>query len=239
MDPIVLACAVELEAAPLRVELEHPEAVTIGRRRGWTGVIAHKRIMLVECGMGKTNAAHALTLALERDGASRIIGFGVGGAYPGSKLEVGDIALAESEIYGDEGVETPDGWLSCREIGIPLHEAPGQRHFNTFPVDLANLDAAAEAIRRRGHTLRRGPFVTVSCCSGRVDQAEELARRHAAICETMEGAAYAHLATMYGVPYLEVRGISNLAEDRDLSRWDLNRGAIAAADGVAAVVKAL
>jgi futalosine hydrolase len=36
----------------------------------------------------------------------------------------------------------------------------------------------------------------------------------------MEGAAVAQIAALYGIPMLEVRGISNMVEDRDLRRWD-------------------
>jgi futalosine hydrolase len=39
----------------------------------------------------------------------------------------------------------------------------------------------------------------------------------------MEGAAVAHVALLYDIPLLEVRGISNMVEDRDLSRWDIPR----------------
>jgi futalosine hydrolase len=37
----------------------------------------------------------------------------------------------------------------------------------------------------------------------------------------MEGAAAALVALQYGIDCLEVRGISNLVEDRDLSRWNI------------------
>ena len=49
----------------------------------------------------------------------------------------------------------------------------------------------------------------------------ELARRYQAVCENMEGAAVALVALRYGIPCLEIRGISNLVEDRDMSRWDI------------------
>ncbi|MQA92922.1 MAG: hypothetical protein GEU90_22310, partial [Gemmatimonas sp.] len=57
-----------------------------------------------------------------------------------------------------------------------------------------------------------------------------------ALCETMEGAAYAHVAAFYGVPFAEIRGISNLVEDRDTSRWRIAQGAEAAAEILALAV---
>jgi futalosine hydrolase len=46
-------------------------------------------------------------------------------------------------------------------------------------------------------------------------------RRFGAICENMEGAAVAHVALMHGVNCLEVRGISNMVENRNLDTWDI------------------
>ncbi len=37
----------------------------------------------------------------------------------------------------------------------------------------------------------------------------------------MEGAAAAQVAALHGIPWLEVRGISNIVEDRDLTKWDI------------------
>jgi futalosine hydrolase len=51
----------------------------------------------------------------------------------------------------------------------------------------------------------------------------------------MEGAAVAQVCEQYQVPFLELRGVSNLVEDRDLSRWDLE----GAAGGVQQALMAL
>jgi futalosine hydrolase len=49
----------------------------------------------------------------------------------------------------------------------------------------------------------------------------EIEERTGGICENMEGAAVALACQQLSVPLLEVRGISNLVEDRDTSRWNL------------------
>jgi len=35
----------------------------------------------------------------------------------------------------------------------------------------------------------------------------------------MEGAAAAHICALYKVPFMEIRGISNLVTDRDRGSW--------------------
>jgi futalosine hydrolase len=67
--------------------------------------------------------------------------------------------------------------------------------------------------------------VTVSTCSGTARAGFELARRTGGICENMEGAAVAQICARQQLPFLELRGISNLVEDRDPAGWDLKAGA--------------
>ncbi len=185
--------------------------------------------MLLHAGVGKASAAAATTLLLETLRPKLVINFGCGGAYPGSELQVGDLALASEEIYGDEGVESPEGFLDMERLGFALAQKNGHRYFNRFPVAAEALEMArpllAQTAAASGCRLALGPAVTVSCCSGTDQTARTLARRTGGICESMEGAAVAQVCALYTTPFLEIRGISNLTEDRDLARWDLKGGA--------------
>ena len=58
-------------------------------------------------------------------------------------------------------------------------------------------------------------------CSGVQAAGDTLAARFGGICENMEGAAAAHVAEANGIPFVEIRGISNRVVDRDLSQWNL------------------
>ena len=244
--PLALLCAVPREAEPLRSHLGEAQRVAIGRKNAWRGTIKRVPVVLFPTGMGKTNAAQATGALLERYDVRGVIGFGVAGAYPGSDLRVGDLALATHESYGDEGVDTPDGWISTEGIGIPLldpvllaeaENGESEMRFNGFPADPTRVSAGIAALSTAGEAVTSGPFVTVSCCSGTVDRGAELARRFGAVCESMEGAAVAHICELYGIPWLEVRGISNAVEDRDLTRWRLNDAIEAAARAVRILVR--
>lgn len=217
---------------PLLDLLGDAERVPNSRLPMWRGTLHGSPVLALIGGMGKVNAAHAVTLAVHTSEVGRVIGFGIGGAYAGSELAIGDVAVATEEHYGDEGVQTPDGWLSCEGIGIPLLQLSGKRLFNSFPVDKGRATEVASRLNERGANAQLGPFVTVSCCSGTSARGAELAGRFQAICESMEGAAYAHVAARYQLPYLEVRGISNLVEDRDFARWRLHDAAEAASAAV-------
>jgi futalosine hydrolase len=55
----------------------------------------------------------------------------------------------------------------------------------------------------------------------------------------MEGGAVAQVALRYGVDAMEVRGISNLVEDRDLSRWNIPLAVERAQDFIAGFIGTL
>jgi len=227
---VAVIAAVERELQPLLDAAESAEHVLVGLKPAVTGTIDGIPVVLIPGGMGKTNAAHALTALLEGSGAAGVLNVGVGGAYSGAGLGVGGVALASEEVYGDEGVETPGGWISTEVIGIPLLQRCGRRLFNRFPLDAGLVARAEERLGERGFAVATGPFVTVSCCSGTARRGDAIAARFGAVCESMEGAALAHVAALYEVPFLEVRGISNTVEDRDLSRWRIDEAVTAACE---------
>jgi futalosine hydrolase len=69
--------------------------------------------------------------------------------------------------------------------------------------------------------VKSGPFLTLSTCTGTSKRVKELEKTFHAICENMEGAAVAHICTLYGIPMVEIRGISNVVEDRDKKKWNI------------------
>ena len=125
-------------------------------------------------------------------------------------------------IYGDEGVEAPVGWLSLEKMGLPLYDRQRRRFFNEIPLSAPLTERAIAIGRQLGHVMKPGKFITVSTCSGTETRGIALATRFGAVCENMEGAAAAHVALCHGVDCLEVRGISNFVEDRDMSRWNIS-----------------
>ena len=235
-SPLALICSVPFECAALAEALDRPRDEAVGRKLAWSGLLDGVPVILLPAGMGKVNAAHGLTALLESREIGGVIGFGVGGAYAGSGLGVGDVALASRAVYGDEGVAVREGWLSTEGIGIPLVERGGRRWFNDFDLDAVRVESARRALEAAGIGVRVGPFVTLSNCSGTAARGDELAARFGGIVEGMEGAALAHVATLYEVPFLELRAVSNPVEDRDLSRWRLRDASEAAQRAVRVVV---
>jgi len=199
---LLLCFATDLEGALLR------ECLTARR----------ESLAIIRTGVGPVNAAHAVTLFLAREHVNGIVVCGVGGAYPGAGLQVGTVACAESEYYGDLGATSAAGFLDMEALGFPVVEAPIPL-YNALPMQLFPVQ-------------RRARFVTVTSLTGTDEAARAIESRTRGAVESMEGAAVAHIAHLHGVPVGEVRGISNVVGDRDIRGWRLRDAAIAAQEAL-------
>lgn len=210
-------------------------ALEVAGKSWWLGRFAGSErplgSVLVVSGYGGVNAAHALTCLLEAARPRLVLQVGIAGAFVGGGLEPGDLAVASSDSYSDLGVETPTGWLSAGEFSQPLAvAADGGELGNTFALDPRLVEAAARCLRAAewpdpGPRVGVGPFVTSDLVTGSRERADVLADRWHALAESMEGAAAAHVCALYGVPFLEVRAISNLVVDRDRGSWRVEEAA--------------
>lgn len=182
------------------------------------GELYGKSILFSNCGVGKVNAAHSATLMLENHSVDLLVLFGIGGAY--KSMRAGDVAVAESENYAEEGIMMVDGWRPMESIGFPLFKKE-KEYFNTFLMDHELSQHAVNVSKDLGMNVVSGNFVTVSQCSGTCESGEIMMKRWNGICENMEGAAVAHICAIYGIPMVEIRGISNVIEDRDTKKWNI------------------
>jgi futalosine hydrolase len=171
------------------------------------GSLLRGQVPLLVTGIGSVNAAYSLTKFLSHQAVKRIVVCGIGGAYPQSRLGIGDVVCAERECYGDLGADSPEGFLDMKALGLPVeNELPLQ----IFPVAC------------------RVPFVTVNTCTGTNERAFAMHARTGGAIENMEGAAIAHVAGLSGIPVGEVRGVSNIAGKRDRAAWKVKEAAEAA-----------
>ena len=250
---LVLLTATRLEAEPFLASLQTSgslagASVEVAGVHAWRGSLGSESrpelgaipTALVVGGYDKVNASHALTCLLLAAHPALVLQAGVAGAYPGSGLVVGDLALATEEVYADTGVLAPEGWLSTEAIGLALARVGGREYGNGFPLDAGLVRTALRVVQEVAWPEPRpliaaGRCLTSSLVTGRTADARALAGRWHALAESMEGAAAAHVCALHGVPFLEVRGISNLVADRDTAEWDLKGAAARAAAAALAV----
>lgn len=165
------------------------------------------------CGFGPVSTAVFLAQRLSRSSYDLIVLMGLAGAYAGTKARVGDVCVAESEVYADLGRCTVSGIepINVSEETIPLN------------FDLRSswnarlLGCIYDVVFETGAKLV--DMATVCCASCNQERAMSIAQRWGVAAENMEGAAAAQVCADYGIPLLEVRAVSNWAGDCDKSVW--------------------
>jgi futalosine hydrolase len=171
------------------------------------------RIHVAVVGVGPAAAAagtaRLLALAEAAGGPYRtVVSAGVAGGFPG-RAPVGATVIAARSVAADLGAETPDGFLRVDELGFGTSVADADA---TLFKSLAS--ALPEAVV--------GDILTVSTVTGTAQIAAGLAARFpAAVAEGMEGYGVACAAAGAGVPFGELRTVSNAVGPRDRGAWRL------------------
>ncbi len=190
-----------------------PEADSRGCRV-YAGRFGRHPVGCCVVGVGVAQAALSIGNLLSRYPIREALFIGSAGAFPGSGLQVGDLAVADSEAFAEFGV--------CVEKGIGdagALDLEGIQSLIPFdrPLGEALLKAAGKACRARS-----GALLTVAGVSPDPDLARNRALCFGAVAENMEGYALALAARSTGIRAGEIRGISNIAGMRDRGKWDLD-----------------
>ena len=228
MKPIVIIAAVPQETELLEMMLEYSARVKTGGLEYVEGSIGNRHVKICSGGIGKVNAAAATAVMIDRHQPQLVINTGCAGAYSGSGLSIGDLVVACEEVLADDGVIVTEGWKDLAFMKLSTGAQGGQACFNTLPLSTDASERAVQLADYYGIFLMRGRCATVSTCSGTLQRGAELAERWNVVAESMEGAAVAQVCLRYAVDCLEIRGISNLVEDRDMKSWDIPRAVEAA-----------
>ncbi|GIF15182.1 futalosine hydrolase [Actinoplanes teichomyceticus] len=213
--PILVVTAVPAEADALRAALDqepgpapgtgsdHP-----GSRRVATPPEPTASLVIEAVGVGPAAAAAGTARLLARRRYRAVISAGIAGGFPG-RADVGGTVLAGRTIAADLGAESPDGFLPVEELGF------GSSILATDP-------ALLEALRAALPHAAVGDILTLSTVTGTEETAARLAARFPrAVAEAMEGYGVAVAAADAGVPFAELRSISNPVGPRDRATWRL------------------
>ncbi|MEU2612889.1 futalosine hydrolase [Micromonospora sp. NPDC007271] len=216
MSGLLVVTAVPAEAEAVRAGLTDP-TVTVAP----AGV-----------GPAVAGAATARLLALA-EAAGRpyraVVSAGIAGGFVG-RVPVGGTVLATRSVAADVGAESPEGFLPVEALGMPA-ELLGVG--SVIPADPALLDALRTALPE----ATVGAVLTVNTVTGTAASTAALADRHPdAVAEAMEGYGVAVAAAQAGLPFAELRTVSNPIGPRDRESWRM-REAFAALTAAAAALR--
>ncbi len=178
------------------------------------------------CGFGVVAAAARTAQLLSESHAGRVLLVGIAGTFDEGAAPVCS-ALEFSTVAVDGiGAGEGTGFVNPREMGFPqwrIGDEPGRGEiFDRIQIAAPSTVGAL--------------LLTVCAASANEDQVTRRRRRFPSTCaEDMEGFSVAMACALNSVPVRIVRGISNLAGDRDVRNWHVSE-ALAAARQLAMTV---
>lgn len=180
-------------------------------------VFRGRDFLCLRTGVGVINAAAELGAFLQQNPVSGVINVGIAGSYCPKRLPPGALAVARREIWPELGINR-DAGLPKERLDFPLGELKGNKIFETLELE---PEIGAEDV---GLSLPRDwpreIFLTVSGVSGTRTLADSLKEEYSAGLENMEGFALGLVAAKSGIPFLEIRSVSNAAGSRQKKDWD-------------------
>lgn len=167
------------------------------------GVLEGLPVVVVQCGVGKVNAAMCAQVLCDCFDVTHLVNTGIAGSLC-AELDIGDLVVSEDAMYHDFDVQ---------HFGYEMGEVPGMGVL-TFPASEEMMKyalAAAEAVHpghvKTGRIASGDMFV-----AGREIKEQIIAKTHA-MCTEMEGTAIAHVAFRNKLPFVILRAISDKADD--------------------------
>jgi adenosylhomocysteine nucleosidase len=197
--------AMDVEVATLKENMDNKTEKVIAGSVYVEGVLEGLPVVVVQCGVGKVNAALCVQALCDCFGVTHIVNTGVAGSL-NAKLDIGDFVISREAIYHD---------FDCSVINpkYSVGQVPGM-DVRAFPADnmLTQIAYAAADELCPGHA-HVGIVASGDQFVCNKEQKENIVNNTGALCTEMEGAAISHAAYRNGVPVVVIRAISDKADD--------------------------
>jgi len=191
-------------------------------RRGDCADVSKNPVAVELCGFGLVAAAARTMQLIAERRPQRVVLIGVGGTLDQS-LRVGSAVEFGSVTVDGIGVGFGDGFQSAAAMGWSQWQDPTSATPIGDRIDFSSGD---------------GPGL-LSVCAASADARHAALRRQVypdAVAEDMEGFGVAMACQLMRVPLRIVRGISNVAGDRDFKTWQIESALCQAARLVDAIL---
>ena len=195
--------AMDVEVATLKAKMESVTTATHASSAYFEGILEGTPAVVVQCGVGKVNAALCAQILCSVYGVTHIVNTGIAGSLC-ADLDIADLVVSQDAMYHD---------FDCVHFGYEMGKVPGM-DVVAFPANeqmIAAAFAAAET-ENPGHT-KIGRIASGDLFVAAKPAKEAIIAKTGALCTEMEGAAIAHTAYRNGVPFVILRAISDKADD--------------------------
>ena len=195
--------AMDVEVATLKAKMESVTTATHASSAYFEGILEGTPAVVVQCGVGKVNAALCAQILCSVYGVTHIVNTGIAGSLC-ADLNIADLVVSQDAMYHD---------FDCVHFGYEMGKVPGM-DVVAFPANEQMIAAAFDAAEAEnpGHT-KIGRIASGDLFVAAKPAKEAIIAKTGALCTEMEGAAIAHTAYRNGVPFVILRAISDKADD--------------------------
>lgn len=175
----------------------------------YTGKSQRLKLQFYQSGVGLLASSVALTRLAIEERPDLIIQGGIAGSFS-KKLAPGQVVVVNNEMLGDTGVEENGVWKDIFDMKL---EKSSYHPFEKRQLPNPWL---------KSYNLLHLPAVdgvTVNQISTDANRITTLKKKYGASIETMEGAALHYVGRETGIPFIQIRAISNYVGERNKSKW--------------------
>lgn len=197
--------AMDVEVAILKEKMENKTERVVAGAVYCEGTLEGLSVVVVQCGVGKVNAALCTQALCDCFQVTHIVNTGVAGSL-NAKLDIGDFVISRDAIYHDFDCHVINPNYTVGQVpGLPVRAFPADG--NMIDIAYSAADAQAPGHAHVGTVASGDQFVCQK------EQKNAIIGNTGAMCTEMEGAAIAHVAWRNAIPFVIIRAISDKADD--------------------------
>jgi len=182
--------------------------VSVTERAGmafYEGTLEGLPAVVVQCGVGKVNAALCVQILCDCFSVTHVVNTGVAGSLC-AELDIGDLLISRDAMYHDFDCSVINPNYAVGQVpGLSVRKFPADEQLTALAYRAAEQVHAGHS--RIGRVASGDQFVASKA------QKEKIVEDTQALCTEMEGAAIAHAAWRNAVPFVVIRAISDKADD--------------------------
>ena len=196
--------AMGVEVASLRKTIDNVRTVKKSTLVFYEGSIRNVPAVVVQCGVGKVNAAMCTAMLIGDFEVTHVINTGIAGGLQ-SGLHVFDVVVSSDAVHHDFDA-TGFNYKPC--------EIPGMGTVS-FKADSFLIDCTKRAWEQCAFSskLTEGRIASGDVFVNSAERKTQIKALCDPVCVEMEGAAVAQVCTLNHTPFVIIRSISDMAEN--------------------------
>jgi len=208
MKTIGIIFAMQEELSELLKYLNLQKEYEIFDLKFYEGIIHDNNFILVECGVGKVNAARCTQILIDNMKVDYVFNIGVAGGIDNS-LHVGDIVVGKRLVQHDFDITAfnhEKGYIP--NVGVYVES-------DEYLVRLAESCKEEIGVNVLTGTIASGD---IFCTETRMS--EKIRNKFDALCVEMEGASIAQVCYLSHVPFVIIRSISDVPNNDNVITYE-------------------